>query len=226
MSDTPTFGRNGVSGDDLLSYIHRVERLREEKSAFDDDEKQVFAEAKASGFNVKGMRRVLKIRKMKPHEREEEEAILDLYLHAIGMARDLPLFRSVGMMAVDRTGRDSVIAALKQMVPDNGEIVLTVGGQSLRLWRDDKGEPHSEDVKPAPKIEPGERATPRMPTPERPRPDVPDVDAEGATELGRQAARDDVPVVKNPFPWDDDRRPLWDAGWREIAGSDGMGPDA
>ncbi|WP_370638298.1 DUF2312 domain-containing protein [Aurantimonas sp. VKM B-3413] len=223
MTETPRAGRNGVSGETLLSFLHRIERLREEKAVFDDDEKQVFAEAKAAGFNVKGMRRVLKVRKMKPHEREEEDALLDLYLHAIGMARELPLFRSVGMMAVDTAGRESVVAALKQMVPENGEIVLTVAGQSMRLWRDDSGEAKMEEVKPRPAVDHDPFAQPSR-LPERPRQEVPEVDDEGAKELGRQAARDDVPVIRNPFPWDDSRRPLWDAGWREIAGSDGMGP--
>ena len=54
---------------------------------------------------------------------------------------------------------------------------------------------------------------------------VPDVDAEGAEELGRRAYIANQPITSNPFPWDDPRRPRFDAGWRAESGSDGMGDD-
>lgn len=76
----------GVAGAQLRSFIERVERLEEEKKAIADDIKDVFAEAKATGFDVKTMRQVIKIRAQDKEERQEQEALLDLYLHALGMA--------------------------------------------------------------------------------------------------------------------------------------------
>lgn len=78
-----TFG--GVSGAQLKQYIERVERLEEDKANIAADIREVFAEAKANGFDAKIMRQVLKIRKMDHQERFEQEEILTLYLHALGM---------------------------------------------------------------------------------------------------------------------------------------------
>lgn len=75
----------GVSGQRLKSFIERVERLEEEKSAIAEDIKEVMGEAKASGFDVKIMRRVIKLRKMEIQKRREEDEILELYKAAIGM---------------------------------------------------------------------------------------------------------------------------------------------
>ncbi|SDQ17906.1 DUF2312 domain-containing protein [Pseudovibrio sp. Tun.PSC04-5.I4] len=77
---------DGVAADQLRAFIERVERLEEEKKVLSDDIKDVYAEAKGNGFDVKIMRKIVSLRKRKPHEREEEESILDLYLHALGMA--------------------------------------------------------------------------------------------------------------------------------------------
>ncbi|MEZ5839234.1 MAG: DUF2312 domain-containing protein [Hyphomicrobiales bacterium] len=76
----------GVAGAQLRSFIERIERLEEEKKTISDDIKDVFAEAKATGFDVKTMRQVIRIRKQDKEERQEAEALLDLYLHALGMA--------------------------------------------------------------------------------------------------------------------------------------------
>lgn len=75
----------GVSGQRLKSFIERVERLEEEKSAISEDIKEVMGEAKASGFDVKIMRRIIKLRKMEIQKRREEDEILELYKAAIGM---------------------------------------------------------------------------------------------------------------------------------------------
>jgi uncharacterized protein (UPF0335 family) len=72
--------------DQLKSLIERVERLEEEKAALGNDLKEVYAEAKGQGFDTKIMRQVVRIRKMETHEREERDALLDLYLSALGMA--------------------------------------------------------------------------------------------------------------------------------------------
>jgi uncharacterized protein (UPF0335 family) len=70
----------------LRSFIERIERLEEEKKAIAADIKEVYAEAKGTGFDTKIMRKVVSLRKKDAAERQEEEAILDLYLSALGMA--------------------------------------------------------------------------------------------------------------------------------------------
>lgn len=78
----------GVAVDQLKSIIARVEKLEEEKKGISDDIRDVFAEAKGNGFDVKAIRSILKIRKMDESEREEAETILDTYMHALGMIPD------------------------------------------------------------------------------------------------------------------------------------------
>ncbi len=77
-----------VAKDQLRSIIERIERLEEEKKTIADDIREVYAEAKGNGFDVKILRQVVRIRKIDKVERMEQEAILDLYLHALGMAPD------------------------------------------------------------------------------------------------------------------------------------------
>ena len=76
---------HGVAVAQLRSVVERIERLEEEKKAIADDVRDVFAEAKANGFDVKALRRIIALRKKEPTEREEEEAVLDLYKSALGM---------------------------------------------------------------------------------------------------------------------------------------------
>ncbi len=75
----------GVEVPKLRSYIERIERLEEDKAGVASDIKDVFAEAKSNGFDIKAMRGVLKLRKMKSNERSEQEYMLDLYKRALGM---------------------------------------------------------------------------------------------------------------------------------------------
>lgn len=77
---------DGVAADQLRSLVERIERLEEEKKVISDDIKDVYAEAKGNGYDAKILRKIVSLRKKQPHEREEEEAVLDLYLHALGMA--------------------------------------------------------------------------------------------------------------------------------------------
>ncbi|WP_421857240.1 DUF2312 domain-containing protein [Oricola sp.] len=77
---------NGVARDQLRAFIDRIERLEEEKKSIADDIKDVYAEAKGMGFDTKVLRKVVSIRKQDQNERMEQEAVLDLYLHALGMA--------------------------------------------------------------------------------------------------------------------------------------------
>jgi uncharacterized protein (UPF0335 family) len=71
--------------DQLKAFIERVERLEEEKKAIADDIRDVYAEAKGNGFDVKTLRVVVRLRKQDVNERKEQEAILETYLHALGM---------------------------------------------------------------------------------------------------------------------------------------------
>lgn len=74
-----------VAQDQLRAFIERIERLAEEKAAVAADIKEIFAEAKGNGFSPKILREVLKIRRMDVSERQEDEAILELYLSALNM---------------------------------------------------------------------------------------------------------------------------------------------
>ena len=76
-----------VAKEQLLSIIERIERLEEEKKGIADDIKEVYAEAKANGYDTKVLRKVVSIRKQDAAEREEMDAILDLYLNALGMVK-------------------------------------------------------------------------------------------------------------------------------------------
>ncbi len=71
--------------DQLKAIIERVERLEEEKKAIADDIRDVYAEAKGNGYDVKALRMVVRLRKQDKQEREEQEAILETYLQALGM---------------------------------------------------------------------------------------------------------------------------------------------
>ena len=75
----------GIAGEQLRAIIDRIERLEEEKKAIADDIRDVYAEAKGNGFDVKSLRVVVRMRKEDVNERKEHEAILETYLHALGM---------------------------------------------------------------------------------------------------------------------------------------------
>ena len=71
--------------DQLKAIIERIERLEEEKKTISDDIRDVYAEAKGNGFDVKALRTIVKMRKEDVDERKEQEAILETYMHALGM---------------------------------------------------------------------------------------------------------------------------------------------
>ena len=75
----------GFAQDQLKALVERIERLDEERQTIADDIREVYAEAKANGFDTKTLRRVMRLRKQDSAERQEQEALLDLYLHALGM---------------------------------------------------------------------------------------------------------------------------------------------
>ncbi len=77
---------SSVAADELRQFVERAERLEEEKKAIADDIRELFGEAKSRGFDVKALRAIIRLRKKEEAEREEEEAMLDLYKSALGMA--------------------------------------------------------------------------------------------------------------------------------------------
>lgn len=81
-------GINGVTRDQLKAYIKRIERLEEEKAAIASDIKNVYAEAKAMGFDTKTIRTLIRMRKQDEDERSEQEALLATYMLALGMIPD------------------------------------------------------------------------------------------------------------------------------------------
>ena len=76
---------DSISGDQLRLLIERVERLEEEKKGIADDIKDVYGEAKSTGFDVKTIRTIVRLRKMEKHHRDEAEAILETYKSVLGL---------------------------------------------------------------------------------------------------------------------------------------------
>jgi uncharacterized protein (UPF0335 family) len=89
----PTIGHNSAadspatkfSKDQLRSVIERIERMEEEKKVISDDIRDIYAEAKGNGYDVKALRAIVRMRKQDPNERAEAETILETYMHALGM---------------------------------------------------------------------------------------------------------------------------------------------
>nr|HIL76058.1 DUF2312 domain-containing protein [Rhodospirillales bacterium] len=76
----------GIASERLRTIIERIERLEEEKAALAEDIREIFSEAKAAGFDVKILRQVIRLRKLDNSDRQEQEAILDLYKRALDMS--------------------------------------------------------------------------------------------------------------------------------------------
>ncbi len=85
LSDDNNFSHTTVAADQLRTIVERIERLEDEKKDVAEQIKEVYAEAKANGFDTKTLRKVVSLRKKSQDERSEEEAMLDLYLSALGM---------------------------------------------------------------------------------------------------------------------------------------------
>ncbi len=79
-------GPDGVASDRLRSFVERIERIDEDLKAMNDEKKDVFAEAKGEGFDVKILKEVIRLRKQDQNERDERDTLLDIYLHAIETA--------------------------------------------------------------------------------------------------------------------------------------------
>ena len=89
----PSIGHNSeadapeprLAKEQIKSFIERVERLEEEKKTLTDDIRDVFVEAKSGGYDVKALRTIVKMRRQDPNDRQEQETILETYMHALGM---------------------------------------------------------------------------------------------------------------------------------------------
>lgn len=215
-------GQNTVAGHRLMNFIDRVEQVRAIKKQASKDESAIMAEAKAEGFLPGGIRYVVKVREEKPHNRQEREALQDLYLHAAGLATEPPLFRFAGLGSTDITAREQVLDRLKDFAPPSGggHIDVVWSGKTWRVVRDKEGEVSVSEVVEAPT----KKTTTQMPSrSEAKREPPPEVDADGAEALGRDYAKDNRAIIENPFPFGDPRRPRFDQGWRKETGNDGMG---
>lgn len=84
-------GSNGVDSSRLRSYIERIERMEAEKVVIAEDIKDIYTEAKSTGFDVKILRKIIAIRKVDADKRREEEEMIDLYMSALGDLKDMPL---------------------------------------------------------------------------------------------------------------------------------------
>lgn len=80
--------QGNIAADELRLLVERIERLKEEIKGLNDDVRDIYAEAKARGFDAAAMKRVIKLRAMEPHTRDEAEAVLALYLDAVGLSAD------------------------------------------------------------------------------------------------------------------------------------------
>jgi uncharacterized protein (UPF0335 family) len=85
MAEDITETSQTVAAGQLRAFIERIERLEEEKKTIADDIKDVYAEMKGTGFDTKAVRTIIRLRKQEEAERQEAEAILDLYMAALGM---------------------------------------------------------------------------------------------------------------------------------------------
>ena len=99
----------GVAADQLRAFVERIERLEEEKATISADIKDVYGEAKANGYDTKILRMVIRLRKQDAAERQEQEALLDLYMHALGMIVEEEIERTeaeTGQTDVEAYARD------------------------------------------------------------------------------------------------------------------------
>lgn len=218
-----SIGKNTIQGKRLLEIIEQSEAYDADKKEISDLNSALMAAAKAEGFNSKAINLLKRRRKMKPIDRQEADEIFHAYEHAIGMDEEPPLFRAISEMAKDALTRESLLESMKQLAPPQGDIILRMGGEPVRVYRDKDGIAHVEPYIEKAKREPGQPKPSAAPS--RAARDIPDVSEAGAFAWGQQMFRDNRPIIENPFPFGDPRRAKCDEGFRKESGSDGMGPD-
>lgn len=116
---------SGFAASQLRSFIERVERLEEEKAALAADIREVYSEAKSSGFDVKIMRQTVRLRKLDATELQEQQAMLDMYMSALGMLSDTPLGNAAIEKVAPRAAMTAKhkVEALPPHDPETGEII-------------------------------------------------------------------------------------------------------
>ncbi|WGI75338.1 DUF2312 domain-containing protein [Sinorhizobium meliloti] len=133
---------HGVARDQLRAFIGRIERLEEEKKTIAEDIKDVYGEAKSMGFDAKILRKVISIRKQDADERAEQEAILDTYLHALGMIQ-IDMFEEPEEAHDPETGEildDAPVTVIDHTDADGHHLTMTVDPQvAAILARSDGG---------------------------------------------------------------------------------------
>ena len=117
-----TVSSDSAAQDQLRAFIERIERMEEEKKAIADDIREIYAEAKGNGFNTKVLRRIIALRKQDHAERMEEEALLDLYMAALGM-------QAAPREDDEPSGLRQALADLQSVADKNGSTLsMSVGG--------------------------------------------------------------------------------------------------
>lgn len=219
-----SIGKNTIQGKRLLEIIEQSEQYDAQKKEITEVNSALMAAAKAEGFNPKIINILKRRRKMKPHDRQEGDELFHAYSHAIGMDEEPPLFRAISEMARDTLTREGLLENMKELAPPEGDIILRMGGEPVRVYRDKDGVPHVEPfIEKAEKPARSDHKNPEYRKGRRPPRDVPDVSEDGAFAYGQQMFRDNRPITDNPFPFGDPRRARCDEGWRKESGSDGMG---
>lgn len=155
-----TLGKGTATGKELLGFIEEIEGVRERKKQLSEAEKAIFAVAKAKGFDAKTIRRIISMGAEDIAKRQEAEALLDTYMHAIGMAEEPPLFAAMGAVSIDPAAREQAIDVLKKIVPKSAELIFKTSGKPIRIFRDLDGEARAEEVadEPVPAPAPRSRA--------------------------------------------------------------------
>jgi uncharacterized protein (UPF0335 family) len=144
MAKQPTVSSDSVAQDQIRAFIERIERLEEEKQAIADDIKEVYAEAKGNGFDTKVLRQIIRIRKQDAAERMEQEALLELYMAALGMA---VAPRDEGETTPRRTSSvQSAIADLRALAERDGTTISIIHDGKETIIADGK-------VKSSPQVE-------------------------------------------------------------------------
>lgn len=123
-------GHNTIAGDQLRSIIERIERLEDERRELAGDIRDIYSEAKSNGYDVKALRTIVRLRKQDADQRREHEAILETYMHALGMLSDTPLGQAAlardfhdaapGMVAGERNSAD--VSDPPFVVPDDSDL--------------------------------------------------------------------------------------------------------
>lgn len=124
------------SKEQLKSIVERIERLEADRTLISGDIKEVYAEAKSSGFDTKALRRIIAIRKKDPQQRQEEEAILDTYMLALGMLAGTPLGEAA--LARDLTPRKPIKDRKKNGGNDNLQKAVADLGEPAELTEEEK----------------------------------------------------------------------------------------